>query len=99
PGQINLIEHEVMRLIRHWHRLTTGENLVTSVLLIPLRDGCILVHVLNDIAPADPGVVGTERNLSFLGAIRDDAHLGAAKIVVEEILEPHAGDKQEIPTV
>ena len=32
-------------------------------------------------------------------SLRDDALLGAPEIVVEQILEPHAGDEQEVPAV
>ena len=31
--------------------------------------------------------------------VGDNAHLGAAKIVVKQILEPHSGDKQKVPRV
>src|SRR5207237_9388489 len=39
------------------------------------------------------------RDLAFWGAVRDDEHLGAAEIVVKEVLEPHAGDKEKVPRV
>ena len=55
--------------------------------------------MLDDIAPADSCVVSTETDLSFLGSVRNNAHLSATKIVIEEILEPHAGDEEEIPTI
>src|SRR5207245_4379464 len=47
----------------------------------------------------DAGIVGTERNFAFLRAVGDDAQLGAAEIVVKEGLEPHAGNKEEVPRV
>src|SRR5687768_11530175 len=72
---------------------------MTAVFLVPLCDGRVLVHVLDDVTPADAGVVCTERDLAFLCAIRDDAHLCAAEVVVEKILEPHAGDEEEVPRV
>src|ERR1019366_9487598 len=57
------------------------------------------VHLLDDVAPADAGIVGAERNLALLRGIGNDALLGAPEIVVKEILEPHAGDEQEVPAV
>ena len=57
------------------------------------------MHVLDDLPPADAGVVGAERNLAFLGAVRNDAHLGAAKIIIKKILEPHAFDAEHAPVV
>ena len=86
-------------LVVEFDFLASGEDLVATMLLIPLRHGRVLVHVLDDVSPADSRVVGTEGNLTFLCAVRNDAHLGAAEIVVEEILEPHSGDEQEVPTI
>ena len=34
-----------------------------------------------------------------VGAVRDDAHLGSAEVVVEKILEPHARDEEEVPRI
>ena len=48
---------------------------------------------------SDLGVVGAEADLTFLRGVGDDALLGAAEVGVEEILEPHAGDEQEIPAI
>ena len=79
--------------------LAAGKHLVAAVVFVPLSDGRVLVHVLDDISPADAGVVSTERDLAFLRAVRDDAHLGAAEIVVEQVLEPHSRDKEEVPRV
>src|SRR4029077_18782407 len=78
---------------------TLGINLMLAVGLVPLGDGRVLVHVLDDFAPADAGVVGAEGNFTLLGGVRNDAHLGAAEIVVEKILEPHAGKEEEVPWV
>jgi hypothetical protein len=36
---------------------------------------------------ADAGVVGAEGDFAFLRAVRDDAHLGAAEVAVEQVLE------------
>jgi len=35
----------------------------------------------------------------LLRGVRDDAHLGAAEVVVEKILKPHAGDEEEVPGI
>ena len=88
-----------MRSVAELDFFAAGENFVTAVVFVPLSDGRVLVHVLDDVSPADAGVVRTERNLAFLRAVGDDAHLGAAEIVVEEVLEPHSRDKQEVPRV
>jgi hypothetical protein len=57
------------------------------------------VHLLDDVAPAHARVVGAEADLAFLRGVGDDALLGAAEVVVEQILEPHAGDEEEVPAV
>src|SRR6185295_15091878 len=69
------------------------------MLLIPFRDGRVLVHVLDDVSPTDTRVVSTERNFAFLSTVRDDAHFRATEVVVEQILEPHTRDKQEVPAI
>src|SRR3984893_11392163 len=79
--------------------LALGVDFVLAVRLVPLGDGRILVHVLNDFAPAYAGVVRAEGNFALLRGVRNDAHFGAAEIVVKEILEPHAGDEEEIPRI
>ena len=81
------------------HALAAGEDLVAAVLLVPLGERRRHVHLLDDVAPADAGVVGAEGDFALLRRVRDDAHLGAAEVVVEEILEPHAGDEQEVPAI
>src|SRR3990172_13029694 len=68
-------------------------------LLVPFVDGGRLVHFLDDVPPTDTGVVGAEGDLAFLGGVGDDALLGTAEVVVEQILEPHPGDEEEVPTV
>ncbi len=57
------------------------------------------MHLLDDVPPADARVVRAERDLPFLSGVRDDAPLGAPEVVVEEVLEPHAGDEQEVPAI
>src|SRR6201992_4357109 len=69
------------------------------MLLVPLGEGGGHVHLLDDVAPAHAGVVGAEADLTLLSGVGDDALLGAAEVVVEEILEPHAGDEEEVPAV
>src|ERR1700679_2668732 len=69
------------------------------MLLVPLGEGGGHVHLLDDVAPAYAGVVGAEADLTLLCGVGDDALLGAAEVVVEEVLEPHAGDEEEIPAV
>ena len=72
---------------------------MTAVVLIPLRHGRILVHVLNDVSPTYAGVIGTERDLTLLSAIRNNAHLRTAEVIVEQVLEPHSSNEKKIPTV
>ena len=79
--------------------LAAGEDLVTAVLLVPLGERGRHVHLLDDVPPADARVVGAEADLAFLRRVRNDAALGAAEVVVEQVLEPHAGDEQEVPAV
>src|SRR4028118_2351083 len=69
------------------------------VLFVPLGNRRVLVHLLDDVAPTYPRVIGAETDLALLRAVRDDAHLRAAEVVVEQVLEPHAGDEEEIPAV
>src|SRR5438270_7041892 len=69
------------------------------MLLIPFRDGRVLMHMLNDVAPADAGIVGAETNLAFLSSIRNYAHLRTTEVVIEKILEPHPSDEKKIPTI
>src|ERR1700688_2160396 len=76
-----------------------GINFMLAVSAIPLRDRRVFVHVLDDLPPADAGVICAEGDFALLRGIRNDAHLRAAEIVVEQILEPHAGDEQEIPGI
>src|SRR6266436_626946 len=66
---------------------------------VPLSNGGVLVHVLDYVAPANTRVVSTEANFAFLCSAGNNAHLSAAKVVVKQILKPHARDKQEVPTI
>src|SRR5580700_5885871 len=88
-----------MGLIVHLHFLSTRENLVPPVLLVPLGKRGRHVHLLNDVPPAHARVVRAERNLAFLRGIRNNALLGPPEVVVEQILKPHPCDEQEVPPV
>ncbi len=74
-------------------------DFMLAVLLVPFGHGRILVHVLDDFAPADARVIGAEADLALLRGIGNDAHLGAAEVVIKQVLEPHAGDEEEVPRV
>src|SRR5580704_2041132 len=88
-----------MLVVLEVNLLALGEDFVLAVLFVPLSDGRILVHVLDDFAPADASVVSAEGNFTLLRGVRDDAHFCAAEIVVEKILEPHARKEKEIPRI
>src|SRR5215210_3931673 len=88
-----------MRRVIHLDLFALGKDFMTAMLLIPLRDGRVLVHVLDNVSPTDAGVVGAEGDFALLRAVWDDAHLRAAEIVVEEVLEPHARDEEEVPAI
>src|SRR5437763_495029 len=80
-------------------RFAFGVDFVFAVILVPLGDGRILVHIFDDLPPAHAGVVGAEADFTLLGGVRNDAHFSAAEIIVEKILEPHAGDEKEVPRI
>ena len=88
-----------MTHVAHADLLAAGEDLVTAVLLVPLGQRGGHVHLLDDVAPAHAGVVRAEADFAFLRGVGDDALLGAAEVVVEQILEPHAGDEEEVPAI
>src|SRR5579859_8034723 len=79
--------------------LAFGVDFVFAVVLVPFGDGRVLVHVLDDLAPAYAGVVGAEGDFALLRGVGDDAHFGASEVVIEKILEPHAGDEEEVPRI
>src|SRR6185436_2368515 len=99
PRQINFIQNQTVARLSELDILATGKNLVSAMLLIPLRDSRVLVHVFNNVPPANTRVVSAEGNLTFLSSVRNDAHLGAPEVVVEKILEPHSCDEQEVPAI
>ena len=93
------VELEFVADVAHADLLAAGEDFVTAVLLVPLGEGGGHVHLLDDVAPAHAGVVSAEADFAFLRGVRNDALLGAAEVVVEQILEPHAGDEEEVPAI
>src|SRR5215216_5135315 len=88
-----------MSVVGEINVFTTRKNVMPAVLLIPLRHGRILVHVLDNVSPTNARVVSAEGDFAFLCAVRNDAHLRAAEVVVEKILEPHSRDEQEVPAI
>src|SRR5438445_13397537 len=78
---------------------SAGEGFVAAAGLVPLGRRRGLEHLLDDLPPAHARVVGAEGDLAHLRRIRNDAHLGAAEVVVEEVLEPHAADEEDAPVV
>ena len=93
------VELELVAHVGHADLFAAGEDFVTAVLLVPLGQRGGHVHLLDDVAPAHAGVVGAEADFAFLRGVRNDALLGAAEVVVEQILEPHAGDEEEVPAI
>src|SRR5215472_10961085 len=94
-----LVEAKLVRAFRQTHGLAPGKDLMPSVLVIPLGERGRHMHLLDDVAPAYPGVISAEADLAFLRGVRNDALLGTPEVVVVEILEPHAGDEQEVPAI
>src|SRR5258706_12969375 len=69
------------------------------ILFVPFGQSRGHMHLLDDLTPAHTGVVSTKRNLTFLSRVRDDALLGAAEVIVEQILKPHSCYEQKVPAV
>src|SRR5258706_2175566 len=86
-----------MLLAREVYLFTAGEDFVTAVLFIPFGKRGRHVHLLDDIAPAYPGIVCAERDLALLGCVRDDALLCAPEFALEQVLDPHDHDEYEGP--
>src|SRR6266404_8598341 len=74
-------------------------NGVPPVFLIPFRQACSLMHILDNLSPAYTCVIGAKRYLAFLRAVWNNAHLCPAKIVVEQILEPHSLNTKDSPDI
>src|ERR1700723_2799945 len=81
-----LVKQERVLRIAHTDLLAAGKDFVPAMLLVPFGEGRGHVHFFDDVAPAHAGVVSAEGNLAFLGGVRNDALLGAAEVVVEEVL-------------
>ena len=88
-----------MSRLAKWNVFSAREDFVAAVVFVPLRNRRVLVHMFNDIAPANTGIVRTETDLAFLCAIRNNAHLGAAEVVIEQILKPHSRNEEEVPSI
>src|SRR5690348_15468497 len=73
---------------REWHVMAAGVDLVPAPGLEPFGGCRAHVHLLDDFPPPDTRIVRAEGDLSHLGRVRDDAHLGAPEVVIEQILEP-----------
>src|SRR5262249_33720381 len=99
PRDIDRVQHEIVLEGIERYVMAAGVDSMLPMLLIPLSDRSGLVHVLDDFAPTDSGVVRAERDLTKLRRIRNDAHFRAAKIIVEQILEPHSCNEQEVPRI
>ncbi len=93
------VQLEFVAYLRHANLLAARKDLVPAVLLVPLGQSRGHVHFLNNVAPAHARVVSAEADLAFLRGVGNDALLGAPEVVIEQILEPHAGDEQEVPAV
>jgi hypothetical protein len=74
---------------RQRHVLVAGEDLMTAVLLVPLGERRGHVHLLDNVPPADARVVSAEGDFTHLRRVRNDAHLGAAEVVVEHTFRPN----------
>src|SRR3989442_8204457 len=79
--------------------VTGGVNSMPFVFLVPVGEVSRLVHVLDDLPPADTRVVSAEGDFAFLSAVRNHAHFSAAEVVVEEVLKPHAFNAEHPPDV
>src|SRR5215472_10206907 len=93
------IQAQLVGAFSQAYSLTAGKDLMPAMLVIPLGERGRHVHFFDDVAPAHAGVVSAEADLAFLRGVGNDALLGTAEVVVVKILEPHAGDEQEVPAV
>src|SRR5246500_5967805 len=76
---------------------SANKNLMPPMLLIPLCQRGGHVHLLDDVPPSHPGVVSAKGNLSLLRSVGDNALLGPAEILVEQILEPAVRGGHVVP--
>src|SRR5580698_8840428 len=90
---------ESVLFVFHLYLLAAREDLMTPMLFVPLRQRGSHMHLLNNVPPAYARVVSAETDLAFLCGVRNNALFRPPEVVVEKILEPHACDKQEIPSI
>src|SRR6185369_2952411 len=64
--QIHFVQFQTVRTVGHVDVFAAREDLVPAMLLIPLRDGRVLVHVLDDVSPTNTRVVGAKGDFAFL---------------------------------
>src|SRR5262245_5649446 len=79
--------------------LPAGKNFVASVLFIPLGERRRHMHLLDDLSPPHTSLTCAKLDLTLLCRIRNDAHFGATEIVIEEVLEPHSRQEEDVPAV
>src|SRR5690242_16057557 len=84
---------------RERYGVIAGKDLMAPVLFVPLGERRRHMHLLDDVAPANAGIVRAEGNLAFLRGVGNNALLGAPEIIIKQVLEPHARDEQEIPAI
>src|SRR5690348_9328248 len=67
-GCVHMLLVQDQRVLRALHAdlLAAGEDLMPSVLLVPLGERGRHVHLLDDVPPADAGVVRAEADLALL---------------------------------
>ncbi len=98
-GDDFIVQHQRVIHVIEIDLLAAREDLMPPMLLVPFGKRRGHVHLLDDIAPSHARVVSAERNLTFLRGVRNNALLRPPEVVVEQILEPHARDEQEVPSV
>src|SRR5271167_4504786 len=94
-----ILEQQRVRGRFHFYILPARNDLMPSMLLVPLGQCRGHMHLFDNVPPTHASVVSTEGNLALLRGIRNNALLGPPEIVVEQILKPHPRDEQEIPPV
>src|SRR5262249_3286199 len=90
--------HRVLEAVQR-DRLAAGDDLMPALVVVPLGQRRRHMPLLDDLPPADACVISAERYLALLRRVRNNALFGPPEIVIEEILEPHAGNEEEIPPV
>src|SRR5262249_12578458 len=98
-SDIDGIQHQVVLVSLERDRMAASVHFMLAVRPVPFCNAGCLVHVLDDLSPADSGVVSVERDLTELGRVRNDAHFSPTEVVVEEVLKPHSRNEQEVPWI